>query len=437
MSLTDYGLGTNWSDTLPTGLRTYYEAKLLANIRTESIFVPLCLVKEDFAAKQTGVMTFTEVFDPEPDWTPVAENTLWMPGISLDTRQITLTLEGHGDVLKWSDYAPILNYWEGGGAGYEAMLLDKLGYNAASYLDILALNAHLAAPNVMYAGGKTGRFALTTSDTYSPKRGARARLRLEEMGIPGVTSVEDGGGMTVLGIGAPRIVDDIREYTDDNGKNLWWDRMAYAKPDLAMKFEAGAWGGVRYIKARRMLLRNYGVVTNQSTLAAPTVAGQAATATHQGYTVGQATSTRYVAVADASGFVAGQVVTIHSQDVNDADGFGGYAPSRADGTQEDRLIITVDTSTNRLTFDKPLSKPHAQGDYVTKGLDLTPVIIMGGPSVAMGVAERPVPTRPPKIDDREMINRAGWRAMLKFQQFRPEFVYVIWAAASDIDADAD
>ena len=289
------------------------------------------------------------------------------------------------------------------------------------------MNSHLTAPNVQYAGGATSRFDLTTSDLYDPDLGELAYTHMEELGIPGVMSVSDGGSQSVLGLTSPRVLHDIR--TQNNA--AWIDWKKYADPQIKMRHEAGSWGGVRYLKSNRLLLRNYGAVIDQTTLSAPTVVGQGAAASVDGYNVGQSTSTRYVTVTDSSAFSVGQHVTFHSQNVNDADGAGGYAPSREDGTQEIRRITALNAGgANRLTLDKPLMKPHASGDYVTVGVTLSPVIILGGPAVVYGVTERPNMVVPPKYDDLMRINRVGWRAHIKFQMFRPEWIEVIWAAVT-------
>ena len=163
-------------------------------------------------------------------------------------------------------------------------------------------------------------------------------------------------------------------------------------------------------------------MTEQTTLAAATAKGQGSAATVDGvYSVGQSNSTRYVTVAtgEAANFAVGDTVTIHSQNAGDG---AGHPPVETDGTQETRRIVGI--SGDNVSFDKPLLKEHASGDFVTKGTPIHQSIFMGGAAVAFGIAERPTPTFPPKIDDLLMINRVGWRGMFKFQQFRPEWIEV-------------
>jgi N4-gp56 family major capsid protein len=420
----DFQTGAFYSTTLPAGVRAYYEQLLLSTLRVNSIFVPFCITKEDFNARATSQIVYSEVFDTDPNWNALSESDLWLSGAHLDSRSITITVESHGDIMKFHDYVEVSNFFNNG--DFRQLVGGKLGQNMIDYLDILAMNAHLTAPNVQYSdAAATSRFSLTAADLYDPDLGELAFTHLEELGIPGVMSVTDGGDVSVIGLTSPRVIHDIRK---DTG---WVDWKKYADPRIKLRHEAGAWGGVRYMKSNRLLLRNYGTVSNQTTLSADTVVGQGASASVDGFTVGQNTSTRYVTVVDSSGFSVGQYVTLHSQLVNDDDGAGGHAPSRSDGTQETRRITAIDSGgANRLSFDKPLLKPHTSGDYVTVGVTLSPIIVLGGPAVVYGVAERPNLVVPPKYDDLMRINRVGWRGYLKFQMFRPEWTEVIWTAVT-------
>lgn len=427
-----YETGAIYSSALPAGLRTYYEQMLLQVLREQSIFVPFCMVREDFAARSTGVLNFTEVMDTAPNWNPLSESQIWLEGAHLDSRSINLTLEIHGNTLKFHDYTELVNYWNSG--DFTGLVRGKMGQNMVDHLDILAMNAHLDAYNVLTTASatSTSRFDLDVTDLYDPEKASLARIHLEERNIPGVANVDDSTGQTVVAITSPRVIHDIRTNGGtDTSTSKWFDVMKYANPQAVMRHEAGAWDGVRYIKSPRLLMRNFGKVIYQTTLAADTAVGQGAQESYQGYSVGQSTSTRYVTVTSSADFQVGDYVTIHSQSKVVADGSGGNAVDKADGTQETRLVVAKDVGgANRLVFDRPLLKSHLSGDYVTKAVTLTPTIVLGGPAVVYGVGERPHPIIPPKTDDMMAINRIGWRGFLKFQLFRPEWVEVIWSAVT-------
>ncbi len=79
--------------TLPAWQRAWYESQLLNTLRMKSILVPYCRVVENFAALNARQITFSEIYDMEPNWNPMSETTLWKKGQYLDSRQMTINLE--------------------------------------------------------------------------------------------------------------------------------------------------------------------------------------------------------------------------------------------------------------------------------------------------------------------------------------------------------
>ena len=417
----EYETGAMYSAALPQWKREYFEQVLLDTLRTKSIMVPCCAMKEDFRAKDTGVITYTEVFDTNPNYNALSEQDLWLRGAHLDSRSVSIQLEIHGDTLKFSDYSEIVQFVNSG--NLKGLVEGKIGQNMIDTLDILARNAFLTHPNKIYGGGaRANREAIVAGDLFDPDLAELARTHLEEADIPGIATPGDGDGATILCVTTPRVVHDIRTAAGSN----WLEVNEYAGAIRKFTSEVGMWGGVRFVKSNRLKLFNHGGVDEQTTLNGPTVVGQGSAATVDTvYTVGQSTSTRTVAFTDASGFVVGDTVTIHSQSAGDG---AGHPPVEGDGTQETLRIVAI--SGNNVSFNKPLMKPHLDGDFVTKGVDIHSSIFMGGPAVVYGVGERPFPVIPPKIDDLQMINRYGWRGFLKFQMFRPEYIEVHETAGS-------
>ncbi|HMN11161.1 MAG TPA: N4-gp56 family major capsid protein [Bellilinea sp.] len=410
-----YGFST---PTLPSWQRTYYESKLLETLRVKSIIVPFTQLKEDFNAVNTKQIVFSEVLDLEPNWNETLESTIWKKGMSLDSRTVTIDLKYYHDIIKYSDHLDVFTYLNGGDA--RGIVRDKLGQAMVDMLDILALNAHLTHPAPSYAGTATSRATLASTDLFDPDVAEDIRVSLEEDEVPGVASVGDGAGATILCATTPRVIHDIRTAAGSD----WLDVQKYEQTGRKFTGEAGMWAGVRFVKTNRLRLRNRGLAVTQTTLSAATVEGQGAASTVDSvYTPGQTGSTRYVTVADETGFAVGQYVTIHAQGL-------GTTVLDGDGTQETRRIVSIDAANNRLSFDKPLLKAHASGDYVTNALDVHASIFWGGPGVVYGVAERPNIIVPPKYDDAMLINRIGWRGLLKFQLFRPEVFRVHLSAGS-------
>lgn len=415
---TDIMSGMLTASALPAGQRAYYEQMLLDTLRVKSILVPFCTMKEDFKARDTGQIVYSEVFDTEPNWNPGSETTPWLNGAYLDSRSITIGLDIHGDVIKISDYSELVNFWNNG--DLTGLVQGKLGENMVATLDVLALNAFLSHPDKMYGGNATSRATLDAADIFNVDQIELARLQLEENEVPGVASVNADDVAELVCVTTPAVIHDIR--TTANSK--WIEANNYAGTTRRFTGEMGSYGGVRFVKTNRNKLRNRGATIAQSALSAATVPGQGAAATVDVvYSVGQSTSTRHVTLDAITGFAVGQYVTIHSSLL-------GPTVLDGDGTQETRRIVSIDVANKRLSFDKPLLKAHAGGDYVTHGLNVHTSIFMGGPGVVYAVGERPHPFPLPVIDDRGMIRRFAWRGFLKFQLFRPEFFRVAETSAS-------
>jgi len=407
------------AQTLPDWKRDWYESAILETIRMKSILVPFCTVKEDFASKAAGRMTYTEIFDLESNWNPTTEDEIWFKGGSLDSRSVTIDLEMYHNVVKFSQYMPLTMYINGG--DMRGLVTEKIGVDVANTMDILARNAFLTHPNPKYAGTATSRATLDAADVFDPMIGELVRTELEEDEIPGITSVEDGGGATVLCVTTPRVIHDIRT----TAGNEWIDAQNYAGAAKRFTSEVGTFGGVRYIKTNRLRLRNAGATIAQTTLDGAVVPGQGAAATVDSvYKPGQTGSTRYVTVAAVTDFAVGQYVTVHHASL-------GTAVLDTDGSQEVRRIVSIDSGNKRLSFDKPFLKDHASGAYVTHGQNVHASLFVGGPSIVCGIAERPTILIPPVIDDAQMINRISWRAYMNFQLFRPEFYQLVYSSGSD------
>lgn len=406
------------SPTLPSWLRTYYESMLLETLRTKSILVPYTVLKEDFAAVNTKQIVYSEVLDLEPNWNETSESTIWKKGMYLDSRTLNINLAWYHDIIKYSDHVDTFTYLNGGDA--KGIIRNKLGVAMVDMLDILARNAFLTHPNIDYAGSATSRATLAATDLFDLDVTESMRVSLEEDEIPGVASVGDGDGQTIVCVTTPRVVHDIRTAAG----SAWLDVQNYQSTGRKFTSEAGMWAGVRFVKTNRLRLRNAGATLVQTALNGATVEGQGAYSTVDSvYTPGQSGSTRYVTVDDETGLAVGDYVTIHDHTL-------GTAVLDSDGTQETRRIVNIDAGNNRLSFDKPLLKAHGDNNYVTKARDVHASIFMGGPGVVYGVAERPNVIVPPKYDDAMLINRIGWRGLLKFQLFRPEFYRVHLSAGS-------
>lgn len=410
--MTDFlDTGQELTTSMPSKLRTYYSQMLLDVIRTKSILVPFCRVKEDYRAVNAKNIIYTEAMDAAPNWNPVPESTVWMRGAHLDQRTVQITLDIYGDVLKYNDFFAATQYLAN---DYRSLVRGKLGQLVVDELDILARNAHIAHPSPIYAGNKSSRASIDAGDTVKAELFSNIKVDLEEHDL--IDWDGDRLNTDIVCITTPRVCEDLRSDSD----SPWMEVQAYAGGTRIFSGETGKWEGIRFVKSNRMRLPNYGDVAVQTLLTADSLAGQGAQTTDGVYSYGQSNSTRYIEVADASGFAVGDEVTIHAIESS------GDSPDEKDGTQEVRRITAIDTG--KLVFDFPLGKPHSIGDAVTKGTTLHASVFLVGPSVVWGIAEAPHIFPLPKIDDLQMINRFGWRTLSKFQQFTPERSRVVFSA---------
>jgi N4-gp56 family major capsid protein len=414
-----YETGAIFTSTVPKWQRTWYEQQLLDNIRMNCILLPYARVVEDFNAVKTGTITYTEVQDAEPNWNTTTESTIWFKGGQLDSRTISIALNLYHDIMKFSDYNTILDYVANG--AIPGVVREKLSRSLEETLDILARNAFLTHPNPTFAGSADSRATLTSSDYFDVDIAELARVHLEELEVPGVASNTDGGSQAIVCVTTPRVIHDIRTAAGSD----WLDVQKYAGAQRKFNSEAGQWGGVRFVKTNRLRLRNAGLAEHQTTLNGASIPGQGAhTTVDVVYSPGQTGSTAYLPVTSSAGFAVGEYVTIHAAAL-------GTTVLDADGTQETRRIVAIDSGgANRLAFDKPLLKDHLTGAYCTKALDIHASVFVGGPGIVYAVGERPNFYTPPKIDDAMMINRVGWRGMLKLQLFRPELFEIHYSGGS-------
>jgi N4-gp56 family major capsid protein len=417
----EYTSGAIWSSTLPSWQRDYYSMLLLETLRTKSIMVPYCTVKQDFAAANSGVVIYSEVMDTDPNYNPLTETDIWLKGAHLDSRTVRIELGIYGDTLKFSDYGEVVQYINAG--NMRGLVSEKIGQNQVDMLDILARNAFLASPFKTFAGSKANRAALAATDLFNADLSETIRVHLEENDIPGVMAVEDGASAVIVCTTTPRVIKDIRT----GAGSKWLELQEYAGGSRKFNSEVGSWSGIRFVKSNRLRLRNHGAVEHQTHLHAAIVPGAGAAATVDSvYTVGQTGSTRFITVADTTNFTVGRYITVHAAGA----GLGaGNPPVETDGTQETRRIVEV-TDGTKLVVNKPFFKDHAIDDLVTLGVDIQTSIFHGGPSVVYAIGEAPNVVVPPKYDDLMMVNRYGWRGFLKFQQFRPEFLEVVESGGS-------
>jgi len=118
--------------------------------------------------------------------------------------------------------------------------LKEVGKAMARKIDEVIQAVVLAGNNVIYAGGKTSRSALTASDLIDVNLIVRARQRLVKNGAPEFP----GGGY--VAITTAEVGYDLRSNTS---VGQWLDIHKYASPEYIFRGEVGSIAGVRILES--------------------------------------------------------------------------------------------------------------------------------------------------------------------------------------------
>jgi hypothetical protein len=206
--------------------------------------------------------------------------------------------------------------------------------------------------------------------------------------------------------------------------------------------------GLRYVQHPINVLWNCGTIKAQATVSEAISAGDgspdpASTKVLGAYKVGQTSGpTRYIQLGTwlegaNTDIDVGDVISIH---VERSDGATApytviNAPLPTDGTKIDRRVISVDTSNNRITVDRPIQQDFSTDlgstvyAYVTKGLHIHAAVVIAAPgAVVGGFAQPPKLMFPPTIDDRSAMYRVSWDSVHNYGLFRPETAVVVFSA---------
>jgi hypothetical protein len=264
-------------------------------------------------------------------------------------------------------------------------------------------------------------------------------LILDDKNVPGANNPTGLGGRTIFAITSHNVWYDM---TKPSATGNLKDNLVTLQDRILMNYEVGMYLNTRYIKTPLNTLWNCGTITAQTTLTVDAAIGSGAAATvHNHYNVGQTTlrtsetnseaGQRYITVASATGFRVGDMVTLHKTRT------GNYGVTNGvdfeEGTLTNRCIAAI--SGNQISFEKPILKcEYAQGSFLTKGVHINATIFVGGPrAVVWAVTQSPAIYTPPVVDDRMAQLRVTWDMTAKCQQFKPEYGYVVYSAASSAE----
>jgi N4-gp56 family major capsid protein len=336
---------------LPDTLRVVYSAELDFVARPMLIFDQFCERKNDFKGAKGTSITWTVYQNLPPSIRPLVEDQD-VGGMGVADFQVNMTVQEYGTAIGTTEKLDLTSYH----GPVSSLVRTMLAPQQALTVDLLARNAMMDPHKSTYrtfAGGAANRAALTLP-TY------------DENGI--MTSGHYGSAMTqaivkaaAYNLSTRRIPPTPQGYlalchpaqTYDLKSNPFWiDVLKYTQPDTIMNGEVGKIHGVRFVEGHNARLPNAGAQTYQTTLA------------------GDAPTNRdWIAVVSVTGMVVGHEITIHRY---------SSTPDGTDETEEHLVIKSIAATAKRVYFRSKITVPHAAGDFVTEGIDVYPVIFMGG-----------------------------------------------------------
>lgn len=376
------------TSTLTDFLRTLYTADLLSHMRPQLVIDQFCARKNEPGTQHAKDVYFTRVWDSPAYIGTLTENEATVPSAVIDDDQVSVTVYEHGFVWKTTKYLEVTQYLNNGNLA--SLIRDKVGFHCGLTLDTLARNKFLAGSYASYASTATSRATLTSGMKMAVDYVDQAIRNLKSRDVLSVD------GNNVIGICHPATIYDIRN--DDE----WVNAVRYAGSVPLFTGETGMWGGCRFIETTRMRLPNAGTAEAQTTLSS-----------------GASKGATTITVADADGFAAGDEISIGT----------GSTVLETDTTLEHQLISSIDGTT--ITLTRKLAWAHDSGAYVTEGLDIYPMIIIGAtPSVGKGIGlDCEIRVMPP-VDDLGRLNRAGWYGILGYGILNDYAIELVYGAAS-------
>lgn len=210
-------------------MKTFYDKQLIRMAKAN-------LIHDQFAQKKNipkngGKTIEFRKYDPLPKaLTPITEGVT-PNGRKMNVKNITATVEQYGDYIELTD---VLDLTAIDDNVVEATNL--CGDQAGRTLDTITRDAISAGTNVIYAGGKTSRSALTADDTLELKLIQMAATQLKAANAPTV----NGSYVALIN---PYASFDL---TTSQG---WVDVHKYADPTPIFEGEIGKIGNVRFVES--------------------------------------------------------------------------------------------------------------------------------------------------------------------------------------------
>lgn len=452
--LTYYGTDP-WAN-VSQNQRQWYDPTLQNMFRKRTVYAEglVPFVTQPLLPMNAQQMTFTQVFDFEPNTATQDNRLINVVPSNLDSRSVTISSARYAFATAYDKFDEYISYWRqagGSNGSMKSLITERVGRVMMESMDLLIRNSFLSNGYVTLANNKATAADIVQSDKFTLSMVDDAILRSQSQYV--FTDI-NGGGSSIMCIGTPGHQYDI--VTESSTTSRWIELQKYTSQTPFNKFEIGAYHGSRHFQTPNNILWNCGAVAKRVGLrvshsyldGAPDPAG--ATKVDGVYSVGQTgvSIRRNLAVADFvanTDFAVGDMITIHKVFTQAAEAAAkpqlrvAGAPKFDDGEAVLRRIIAIDTTTpgaHTITVDRPLMRDFtvkqaddgtgvdAGGTYygfVTRGVNLHVNIMISAPGgVLCGVFQPPRVYAPAPIDLFQNVYQVGYDMYLKFQTVKPE-----------------
>jgi hypothetical protein len=443
--ITDY-YADNPVEVLDKNQRVWYDPDVMLLFKQRALFSNVINFTKNLGDPRATSMVTTQVIPPHANYSALSTRQMWLPAMHIDSRAVEITFLHYGGKVALHDYDDLVTYWKANAnAGLRSILNTMLGGHIIETTDYLARNAFVKGAlattgYVMYGGDATSFNDLDSLDKFDLDIAADIQLGMQYRECALVNNPLGGGANgaagNVLCYTTPGVIFDIQD--DEN----FVDVRKYQDLTSILKYEVGAYKGVRFIQSPRLTLWNAGAVIFQSAIKVALHAGDGApapaTKVDGVYGVGQESAgiVHTVTVADTPTDIAvNDIITLHLTRTSTYGVTNGVDPF--EGTSQVRRVVAKNDGAKTLQLDKPVMIDYATDlgstvyGYVTKGVNVHSSIFVGGPQgIVAGLAQPIRMHTPPPIDDMEAIYRYSWNVRMGYQPYDPEVFEVTFTSGS-------
>lgn len=439
--------------------KVYYPDVALVFRNPGVVYTPLIRWESDIQAAKTNEIVEFEMFagDVVTNEIPLTANyvdTTYVP----DTRFRKFTTTRYAGKVIYHKSSTYYNQWKiNGGSDWRPLLRSMLGDHIMRSHEILSRNAFFKQPKNYWRYANGSDFSgLTSGKIFSLEEIDYWNFALGNTGSPIVPGTMANAKLAIIPPGAQYDIMKSLPTASANQTSLWVDAMVNRGEVLAG--EIGSFKGVRFVTAPNdefginpNVLYNAGAITKQFGVTLPIEAGDGApdpetTAVDTVWYVGQKGVTHWIQLEDIDPgeFEVNEWVTIHTARTTDYGITNGVDPLHPRTIV--RKIVSIDTTNNRLSFDRPISNPYksafvgksvtgnADGTfyaYVTKGKHIGFALILGSREGIRGKVLKPIEFYEPKpVDDFDSVWRFTYDELVGYNLAEPNHYLMYFFAVS-------